>query len=69
MSADLVVTNARITTLNPAQPQASALAVKDGQLVAVGDAAVVVALAGATRGGSMRAASASSPASSTATPT
>ncbi len=48
MSADLVVTNARITTLNPAQPQASALAVKDGQLVAVGGEAEVVALAGAT---------------------
>ncbi|MFG6489257.1 amidohydrolase [Roseateles sp. BYS78W] len=48
MSADLIVTNARITTLNPAQPQASALAVKDGQLVAVGDEADVVALIGAT---------------------
>jgi predicted amidohydrolase YtcJ len=48
MSADLVVTNARITTLNPAQPQASALAVKDGKLVAVGDEAEVVPLTGAT---------------------
>jgi predicted amidohydrolase YtcJ len=37
MSADLIVTNARITTLNPAQPSASAMAVKDGKLLAVGD--------------------------------
>jgi predicted amidohydrolase YtcJ len=48
MSADLIVTNARITTLNPAQPQASALAVKDGQLLVVGDEAEVLALAGTT---------------------
>ncbi|WP_457332548.1 amidohydrolase, partial [Rhizobacter sp. P5_C2] len=48
MSADLVVTNARITTLNAAQPQASALAVKDGHLIAVGDEAAVMALAGPT---------------------
>lgn len=47
MSADLIVTNARITTLNPAQPQARALAVKDGQFVAVGDESEVMALAGA----------------------
>jgi len=48
VSADLVVTNARITTLNAAQPQARALAVKDGRLMAVGDEADVVALAGPT---------------------
>ena len=35
--ADLVVTGARIYTVNPAQPTASALAVKDGRILAVGD--------------------------------
>lgn len=34
---DLVVINARITTLDDAQPQATALAVADGKIVAVGD--------------------------------
>jgi predicted amidohydrolase YtcJ len=37
--ADLVVTNAKITTLNSQQPSASALAVKDGKFVFVGDEA------------------------------
>jgi len=46
MSADLIVTNARITTLNPAQPEASALAVKNGQFLAVGHEPEVLALAG-----------------------
>lgn len=46
MSADLLITNARITTLNPAQPTATALAVKDGKLLAVGEAAEVLAHAG-----------------------
>lgn len=46
MSADLIVTNARITTLNPAQPEASALAVKNGQFLAVGHEPEVMALAG-----------------------
>ncbi|MDZ7638226.1 MAG: amidohydrolase [Bryobacterales bacterium] len=36
--ADLVVTGARIYTVNPAQPTASAIAVKDGRILAVGDA-------------------------------
>lgn len=35
--ADLVVTGARIYTVNPAQPTASSLAVKDGRILAVGD--------------------------------
>ena len=35
--ADLVVTNAKIATLNPQQPSASALAVKDGKFVFVGE--------------------------------
>ena len=36
-TADLVVVNARIYTVNPTQPTASALAVKGGRLLAVGD--------------------------------
>ncbi|HTM52061.1 MAG TPA: amidohydrolase [Bryobacteraceae bacterium] len=36
-AASLVVTGARIYTLNPRQPLASALAVKDGRILAVGD--------------------------------
>ncbi len=35
--ADLAVTNARIYTVNPKQPKASALAVRGGKIVAVGD--------------------------------
>ena len=35
-TADLVLTGARIYTLNPAQPVASAVAVKDGRILAVG---------------------------------
>jgi predicted amidohydrolase YtcJ len=35
-SADLIVENAAITTLDPAQPSARALAVKDGKIAAVG---------------------------------
>jgi predicted amidohydrolase YtcJ len=36
-AADLVVVNARITTMDPANPEASALAAKDGTFLAVGD--------------------------------
>lgn len=36
-TADLVVTGARVYTVNPAQPTASAIAVKDGRILAVGD--------------------------------
>lgn len=35
--ADLAVTNARIYTVNPRQPRASAIAVRAGKIVAVGD--------------------------------
>ncbi|MEM6907008.1 MAG: amidohydrolase family protein, partial [Pseudomonadota bacterium] len=35
-SADLVLLNGRITTMDPARPEASALAVRDGVFVAVG---------------------------------
>ncbi|MBS2040657.1 amidohydrolase [bacterium] len=43
--ASLIVRNARITTLDPAQPEASALAVSQGQVVAVGDEDTVMPLA------------------------
>ena len=46
MSADLIVTNANIYTVNPAQPTASAFAVRDGKFIAVGDAAAIDALRG-----------------------
>jgi predicted amidohydrolase YtcJ len=39
---DLIVRNARITTLNPAQPGATALAVANGIIVAIGDDAKVM---------------------------
>lgn len=45
--ADLIVYNARITTLDPRRPTASALAVAGGNLVALGSDAEVLALAGA----------------------
>ncbi len=35
-TADLIAFNGRITTLNPQQPEASALAIKDGEFIAVG---------------------------------
>lgn len=44
--ADAVFVNGRITTLDRAQPEADALAVRDGLLVAVGDAAGVQAFIG-----------------------
>jgi predicted amidohydrolase YtcJ len=44
---DLIVRNARITTLDPAQPVATALAVADGLVVAIGDEAKVMAQADA----------------------
>ena len=41
--ADLILRNARITTLDPAQPSASAIAFADGRVLAVGDDAHVMA--------------------------
>jgi predicted amidohydrolase YtcJ len=56
---ELILRNARITTLDRANPEADALAVKDGRFVAVGEERDVMALAGpATRvidGGGRRA--------------
>lgn len=48
MPADLAVVGARITTLDPDRPHASALAVTDGSIVAVGDDAEVRALCDAS---------------------
>lgn len=45
--ADLIVHNARIFTGNPAQPEASALAVKRGRIYSVGSDAEILALKGA----------------------
>jgi predicted amidohydrolase YtcJ len=44
--ADLILIHARITTLDPARPEAEALAVRDGLIVAVGEAREVMAHAG-----------------------
>ncbi len=44
--ADLIVTNARIWTVDPAKPEARALAVRDGRIVSVGTEAEIFALAG-----------------------
>ena len=41
--ADLIVTNARITTLDDGRREATALAVRDGRFVAVGSDADVLA--------------------------
>ncbi|MCU0801379.1 MAG: amidohydrolase [Rhodobacteraceae bacterium] len=46
MNADLIVTNARVITMNPAQPRAAAVAIADGRVLAVGTRAEVEALAG-----------------------
>ncbi|MEO1455949.1 MAG: amidohydrolase [Pseudomonadota bacterium] len=45
-AAELVLLNGRITTMDPVRPQASALAVRDGTFVAVGDDDVVLPLIG-----------------------
>ncbi|SKC97421.1 Predicted amidohydrolase YtcJ [Burkholderia sp. CF099] len=45
-SPDLVLHNGRFTTLNRAIPTASAVAIKDGKFMAVGDIADIVSLAG-----------------------
>ncbi len=34
--ADLILTNGKVYTVNPAQPWAEAVAVKDGKIIAVG---------------------------------
>lgn len=44
--ADLIVTNARVLTMDDDKPRAEAVAVKDGRIVAVGDSAAVRDLQG-----------------------
>ncbi|MCB0064556.1 MAG: hypothetical protein KDE19_20675, partial [Caldilineaceae bacterium] len=39
MSADLIITNAQIYTMDPAHPTAEAFAIRDGKFLAVGSAA------------------------------
>ncbi len=46
---DLVICNARITTLDPARPEASAIAIADGLIVAVGSDDEVMRVAGTAR--------------------
>jgi predicted amidohydrolase YtcJ len=49
-AADLVIRNARIYTQNPAQPEATSVAILDGVIVAVGDDTATAAfVAGSTR--------------------
>ena len=45
--ADLVLTNAAVLTMDPERPRAEALAVKDGEIIFVGDAAEANGLGGA----------------------
>lgn len=45
-AADLILTNGRITTLDRANPEADSIAIGDGKILAVGDAADVVPLKG-----------------------
>lgn len=42
--ADLIVINGRVLTMDPAQPMAEAVAIKDGLIAAVGDKAAIEAL-------------------------
>ena len=42
--SDLILHNAKIATLDPAQPQAEALAIQDGVFTAVGDERTVMQL-------------------------
>src|SRR5688572_16170599 len=46
--ADLIVTNAKVTTIDVRRPQATAFAVKEGKFLSVGDAAEVVRHRGET---------------------
>ena len=46
MTAEMIVTNAKVLTMDAAHPRAEAVALAGGKIVAVGSAAVVGALAG-----------------------
>lgn len=45
-SPDLIITNAHIVTVDESLPEAEAIAIRDGIIIAVGDAATIEALAG-----------------------
>ncbi len=47
-TAELIITNGKVTTLDAERPEASAVAVRDGRILAVGDEAQVRALASAS---------------------
>lgn len=50
MTPELILTNARILTMNPAQPRAGAVAILQGNILAIGDRPEIEAMAGpATR--------------------
>ncbi len=46
MTPDLIITNARILTMDPAQPRAEAIAISGGRIMAVGERAAIEAMAG-----------------------
>jgi len=46
MTPDMILTNARILTMNPANPRAEALAIDRGRIAAVGPRALIEAMAG-----------------------
>ena len=46
IEADMILINARVLTMDGANPRAEAVAVRDGRILAVGRAAAVAALAG-----------------------
>ena len=50
MTADLIVTDAKVLTMDPSRPTAEAVAIKDGKILAIGSEAAIDALRGpATR--------------------
>ncbi len=48
-AADTILFDGRITTLDPEIPQAEALAIRDGRILAAGTTAAMMALAGPAR--------------------
>src|SRR5690242_1924491 len=48
LGADLILTNGNLITLDDSRPRASAMAIRDGRIVAVGDDAQILRLADAS---------------------
>lgn len=46
VAADVIITNARVYTVNPSQPWAEAVAIRDGKILAVGQSAGIAKLGG-----------------------